>query len=181
MTKAGQHRPDFVRAEPAGSYGLTAVTLGEVLKDQLDKVAEATNGNRSQIIREALERYFEQLPGLQKQRKEQQQKVRERAFLIVLSRILRSIRSVLDSFDFRDVLPEDEYEGALESMHRLEDWLQTRIPDDRPARLKVPELEEELSDFERGCDRLLRGLYSQPWPEIVHRWQNVYKRERAAE
>ena len=42
-------------------------------------------------------------------------------------------------------------------------WLQTRIPDDRPPRLKVPELEEELSDFERGCDRLLRGLYSQPW------------------
>src|SRR5208337_5584302 len=170
MTKTGRHQPDSVRAEPAGSYGLTAVTLGEVLKDQLDKVAEATNGNRSQIIREALERYFEQLPALQKQRKEQQQKIRERAFPIVLSRILRSMRSVLDSFDFRDVLPEEEYEGALESLRRLEDWLQTRIPDDRPPRLKVPGLEEELSDFERGCDRLLRGLYGQPWSEIVHRW-----------
>src|SRR5271169_1901671 len=179
MTKATGHRPDFVRTEPAGSYGLTAVTLGEVLKDQLDKVAEATNGNRSQIIREALERYFEQLPALQKQRKEQQQKIRERAFLIVLSRVLRSMRSVLDSFDYRDVLPEDEYEGALESVRRLEDWLHARIPDDRPARLKVPELEEELSDFERGCYRLYRGLGGKQWSEIVHLWQGAYRRERA--
>jgi predicted DNA-binding protein len=178
MNKAGEHRPDFVRAEPVASYGLTAVTLGEVLKEQLDKVAGATNGNRSQIIREALERYFEQLPALQKQRKEQQQKVRDRAFLIVLSRVLRSMRSVLDSFDYRDVLPEDEYEGALESVRRLEEWLHARIPDDRPARLKVPALEEELSDFQRGCYRLYRGLGGKRWDEIVHRWQNVYKRER---
>jgi hypothetical protein len=49
MTQPVGHRRDLVRAE-AGSYGLTAVTLGEVLKDQLDKVAEATNGNRSEII-----------------------------------------------------------------------------------------------------------------------------------
>jgi hypothetical protein len=181
MKKATEHRPDLVRTEPTSSYGLTAVTLGEVLKDQLDKVAGATTGNRSRIIREALERYFEQLPALQKQRKEQRQKIREREFLIVLSRILRSTRSVLDSFDFRDVLPGDLYNGALESVRRLEDWSNVRIPDDRPTRLKAPELEEELSDFERGCERLLRGLYSEPWSEIVHRWQNVYKRERAAE
>src|SRR5271167_3706239 len=99
MKKPAKHRSDFVSAEPAGSYGLTAVTLGEVLKDQLDQVAGATNGNRSQIIRQALERYFEQLPALQKQRKEQQQKIRDRAFLIVLSRVLRSMHSVLYSFD----------------------------------------------------------------------------------
>jgi predicted DNA-binding protein len=179
MSKPGKLRPDFVSAEPSGSYGLTAVTLGEVLKDQLDKVAEATNGNRSQIIREALERYFEQLPALRKQRKEQQQKIRDRAFLIVLSRVLRSVRSVLDSFDYRDVLPEDEYETVLESVRRLEDWLHARIPDDRPPRLKVPGLEEELSDFQRGCYRLYRGLGGKQWDEIVNRWQDVYKRERA--
>jgi predicted DNA-binding protein len=179
MNKAGEHRPDFVRAEPVASYGLTAVTLGEVLKEQLDKVAGATNGNRSQIIREALERYFEQQPALQKQRKEQQQKIRDRAFLIVLSRVLRSMRSVLDSFDYRDVLPDDEYYGVLESVRRLEEWMHTRIPDDRPARLKVPGLEEELSDFQRGCYRLFRGLGGKQWDEIVHRWQDVYKRERA--
>jgi predicted DNA-binding protein len=178
MKGTGDRRPDFVRAEPAGSYGLTAVTLGEVLKDQLDKVAGATNGNRSQIIREALEHYFEQLPALQKQRKEQQQKIRDREFLIVLSRVLRSMRSVLDSFDYRDVLPEDEYEGVLGSVRRLEEWLHTHIPDNWPPGLKVPALEEELSDFQRGCYRLYRGLGGKRWDEIVNRWQNVYKRER---
>ncbi len=179
MVKPAEHRPDFVSAEPAPSYGLTAVTLGEVLKDQLDQVAAATNGNRSQIIRQALERYLDQLPALKKQRKEQQQKIRDREFLIVLSRVLRSMRSVLDSFDYRDVLPEDEYYGVLESVRRLEEWLHTRIPDDRPARLKVPALEEELSDFQRGCYRLYRGLGGKQWSEIVHRWRDEYKRERA--
>jgi predicted DNA-binding protein len=179
MSKSGKLRLDSVSAEPAGSYGLTAVTLGEVLKDQLDKVAGATNGNRSQIIREALERYFEQLPALQKQRKEQQQKIRERAFLIVLSRVLRSMHGVLYCFDYRDVLPEDEYDGVLDSVRRLEEWVHTRIPDDWPPRLKVPVLEAELSDFQRGCYRLYRGLGGKQWDEIVNRWHDVYERERA--
>lgn len=178
----GRQATSFTRArEPAVPYGLTAVTLGELLKDQLNEVVAATaGGNRSKIIREALERYFEQLPELEKQRKDRQQKIRDRAFVIVLGRVLPSIKLLLESFDFGDdVLPYEKYDDVMDTIRRLEEWIDSQMANERLSGLKVPELEDALCDFEHGCLRLWRVLGREQWGNIVDRWRGVYKRENA--
>ena len=163
------------------AYGLTAITLGDVLKGQLDEVARASGGNRSRIIREALERYFDQLPQIQKQRKEQRQRIRELAFLIVLHRVLRSCKAVLESFDYGEDTVPVELQGSLTDLVRqYRDWADSRIPSDWPTRVRVPELEEPLSDFEVACRRLWIAMAGQKWNDIVQRWQEAYKNESAA-
>jgi Arc/MetJ-type ribon-helix-helix transcriptional regulator len=159
-------------------YGLTAVTLGEVLKEQLDEAVAATNGNRSQIIREALERYLDQLPQLEKQRKEREQAIRDRALPIALYRAVEAFRTILGSFDYDGLFPETLYKGVSDSIDELRDWLQTNIPDERPLRLEEAALEGALSDLERSSHRLERSTHGDEWESVVNRWCEVQKERK---
>lgn len=156
-------------------YGLTAVTLGEVLKEQLDEAVTATNGNRSQIIREALERYLDQLPELEKQRREREQAIHDRALPIALYRVLDAFRTIFRRFDYDGLFPENLYEGVSASVDELRDWLQTQIPDGRALRPEATALEGALADLERSSHRVDRLTNGHQWENAVNRWSEVRK------
>jgi predicted transcriptional regulator len=166
--------------DSVSSYGLTAVTLGEVLKDQLDEAVAATNENRSAIVRQALERYFDELPELRKRRKENRERARDFAFPRVFGRLLDEFNSVLREFAYPHSLPIPArlYSDLQLALDKSRDWLTSQIPDEfdySPPR----ELALALSDIHRGFYRLFREAEGKEWQrEAIERWRKKLESEK---
>jgi len=154
------------KRKDAELWGLTAVTLGEVLKERLDEVATTTKENRSKIIRDALEAYLEQLPHLEEQRQAQQ----DRAFPIALYRLVMACRTALDAFDYDGLVP-DGFDETLELLDKLRESLEAKVSELRPA-LTVS-VEGAVSGVERACHWLRLKAHGTQWEELVNRWAGV--------
>lgn len=160
--------------EADASYGMTAITLGEDLKKQLDQLA-GESGNRSRVVREALELYFPQVPKFQ----ERYQEIRDNAFMVALYRIVSAFRRVLDRFDY-DCMDGTPYGDACDAIDRLEKWLFERLPKYRLMGLKLeaPRLEEAISDLEAGRSRFWLASSGKEWEELRERWEHARQRKK---
>ena len=155
-------------------YGLVSITLGDPLRDRLDEVARSSEINRSQIIRDALEKYLAEAPKLEKARKQRREDVRKREFLVALARILASIHGLLEQFD--SIEQADSIAHDVADLHQ---WVQGQLPEGlQRSDLKVPAVEDDLDDFERSSRRLWRAFGAHTWTDTVRRWEKVAERER---
>lgn len=174
-------KPLRKRSGKSVDYGLTAVTLGEVLKDQLDEAVAATKENRSEILRRALERYLENVPEMMKQREELRNKLRDRVFIILLFRIVREFEHVLQSFDYDGAFPDDLFTRAHKAVVNLEEWLRPRIPEGDGSRYQLPRgLEEAVSHFIRGSSLLGRNNHGKEWHQFVESWRREFRLEEGS-
>jgi predicted transcriptional regulator len=159
---------------------LTAVTLGELLKDDLDRVADATGENRSKIIRDALERYIAELPQLRAHRAEVRATVHDRAFLIVVGRVLAAFDLLLSqTFDFGEVFPVELDTSLRGALGDFRQWLAPRVPEGARLSEEIPEsVAEALFEIERGSRRMWRSPETKWWKESVARWSKQFVREK---
>lgn len=162
---------------------LTAVTLGEILKENLDQVVAATGENRSKIIRDALERYLAELPELRKHREELREKVHNRAFLILFSRVLDSFHLLLvRTFGFRDVFPVELERDLLRALDNFRGWLEPHVPKgaDLQRELSQP-VSEALFEIERGSKRMWFSTNDTKWwTDFVDRWRRELKQDKSS-
>jgi hypothetical protein len=171
--KANNYPNSPKREEKADIYGLTAVTLGQVLKGKLDQIAGA-NGNRSEILRAAFESYLQQVPKLREEARRRESELRARALPIVFYRILTTFHEMFTrSIDYPNAFPQDLLFRFTKSLSDLETWLEQRIPSpDEEGKLSVPfpEIENALRALEHAEFLLWRADSGRKWTQAAVEW-----------
>ncbi len=171
----------FSRSKAAGSYGLTAVTLGDILKGQLDQAAAATGENRSELIRKALEAYFESLPELKAQRAESRERARELQVPFLFKQMLSLFGRMLREFDYRErPVPNDKYNSLANAISSARESLESELPSDLPYQLPA-EINVALSIIRAGFHRFFQEIDGSEWRVAVDGWERRVVATRKAE
>src|SRR5579875_1359058 len=156
----------FSRSKAAGSYGLTAVTLGDILKGQLDQAAAATGENRSE---------------LKAQRAESRERARELQVPFLFKQMLSLFGRMLREFDYRErPVPNDKYNSLANAISSARESLESELPSDLPYQLPA-EINVALSIIRAGFHRFFQEIDGSEWRVAVDGWERRVVATRKAE